>query len=538
MNGPDKDSVPAGWVLATLGQVQLDLAQTVDPSRFPDERFELYSVPSYEHGLPELVTGKAIGSAKQTVDQNVVLLCKINPRINRVWVVGSQTGNRKIASSEWIPFFPLASLEPRFLAHFLRQNVVRDFLAGNASGVGGSLMRVRAATFRDFPFPLAPLPEQQRIGDTLDELLSDLDAGVAALERVRSKLKLYRAAVLKAAVEGALTAEWRKEHPEPASELLKHILAERRRRWEEDQLRKFKEKGREPPKGWKAKYKEPVAPGRTDLPPLPEGWCWTSLDALIVEGPQNGVYLPSTLYGRGVEILRIDDFQNGWIRPREDLKRVEANSDVIATYALHRRNLVINRVNSMTHLGKCCLVADGFSGVLFESNMMRLKIAATANARYVEYYLRSETGRHRLTKDAKWAVNQASINQEDVKRTPVPLPPLHEQDAIAEAVEDQLSIIDHVESDLAAKRNSAQALRQSIMRAAIAGKLVPQDPNDEPASELLKRITSEREQRLREAAAAKKLNDQVYRRARKSSGRIPRAKRGRKEQNHGRIANR
>ena len=98
------------------------------------------------------------------------------------------------------------------------------------------------------------------------------------LTRVREKLKLYRASVLKAAVEGTLTAEWRAQHPkvEPASELLKRILAERRRRWEEEQLRKFKEKGQEPPKNWKAKYKEPVAPDTANLPPLPEGWCWAT----------------------------------------------------------------------------------------------------------------------------------------------------------------------------------------------------------------------------------------------------------------------
>ena len=131
---------------------------------------------------------------------------------------------------------------------------------------------------RPLPVPVAPLNEQRRIVDALDELFSDLDAGVAALERVQAKLKHYRAAVLKAAVEGALTAEWRAQHPatEPASALLTRILAERRRRWEETQLQKFKEAGKEPPKNWKAKYKEPVAPDMTSLPLLPNGWCWVS----------------------------------------------------------------------------------------------------------------------------------------------------------------------------------------------------------------------------------------------------------------------
>ena len=140
-------------------------------------------------------------------------------------------------------------------------------------GVGQ--MRVPAAFLKSLRVPVAPTAEQERIADAFDELLSDLDAGVAALERVRDKLKLYRGAVLKAAVEGALTAQWRRQHPqtEPASELLKRILAERRQRWEAKQLRKFQEKGREPPKNWKAKFKEQVAPDAADLPRLPEGWC-------------------------------------------------------------------------------------------------------------------------------------------------------------------------------------------------------------------------------------------------------------------------
>ena len=138
------------------------------------------------------------------------------------------------------------------------------------------------------PLPSA-VAEQERIADALDELLSDLDAGVAALEGVQAKLKHYRAAVLKAAVEGALTAEWRAQHPdtEPASALLDRILAERRRRWEEAQLQKFKDAGKEPPKNWKAKYQEPVAPDTTNLPLLPDRWCWATLDNLLVRLKRN-----------------------------------------------------------------------------------------------------------------------------------------------------------------------------------------------------------------------------------------------------------
>ena len=119
----------------------------------------------------------------------------------------------------------------------------------------------------------------------IEELFSDLDAGVAALERAKANLKRYRAAVLKAAVEGRLTAAWRAEHPdvEPASELLKRLLTERRKRWEQDQLAKYEAKGKKPPQGWKDKYKEPAPPdARLVARQLPPNWCWTtaSIDQL------------------------------------------------------------------------------------------------------------------------------------------------------------------------------------------------------------------------------------------------------------------
>ena len=355
------------------------------------------------------------------------------------------------------------------------------------------------------PVLLPPAAEQNRIADVLDELFSDLDAGVAALERVRDKLKLYRASVLKAAVEGTLTADWREEHPEgePASELLKRILDERRRRWEADQLRKFEQQGKTPTKNWKTKYKEPVALDTADLPVLPKSWRWSNLDTVTVKGPQNGLYLPSKRYGEGTEILRIDDFQNDWVRPRGNLKKVQAEEDALETYALQVDDLVINRVNSLTHLGKCVIITEQLSGILFESNMMRAKLTTTCDAKYLQYYLHSDSGRRRLTQDAKWAVNQASINQQDVKKTPIPVPPLAEQEAIVEIVEGQLSVVNYLESEVEAKLQNAQALRQAILRHAFTGKLVPQNPNDEPASELLKRISGQRAARARESVSAK-----------------------------------
>ncbi len=137
---------------------------------------------------------------------------------------------------------------------------------------GSTIKHLTATAISKVRFPIPPFNEQRRIVAKIEELFSDLDAGVAALERIKVKLKRYRAAVLKAAVEGRLTTEWRAKNPpkETGPQLLERILRERRCNWEADQLAAFEKAGKKPPAGWKDKYKEPAGPDETNLPELPE----------------------------------------------------------------------------------------------------------------------------------------------------------------------------------------------------------------------------------------------------------------------------
>ena len=162
---------------------------------------------------------------------------------------------------------------------------------------------------------MPPLAEQRRIVDRLDELLSDLDAGVAALERAKVLLGRYRQSVLRAAVTGELTRDWRERHAgqrESGADLLRRILAERRRRWEEAELAKLRAKGKTPrDDSWKRAYREPAAPDTRDLPPLPDGWAWSSFEALIADGPTNG-YSPKTdRSAKGTPSLRLSATTSG-----------------------------------------------------------------------------------------------------------------------------------------------------------------------------------------------------------------------------------
>ncbi len=482
-------------VLATLGELADDpVAQTG-----PTADFVYIDISSIDRETKKIADPKpmallqAPSRAKQLLKTGDVLVSMTRPNLNAVALVPQQL-DRAIGSTG---FHVLRSrwLNPAFLLALVQ---TQSFVDAMSAVVQGALYpAVRPRDIAAYPFKFETPAQQARIVAKLEELLSDLDAGVAELKAAQKKLAQYRQSLLKAAVEGALTAEWRAQHTptETGAQLLERILTERRTRWEAKQLAKFKEQGKAPPKDWQKKYTEPVKPDTADLPQLPVDWAWVSLDALVIDGPQNGLYLPAELYGSGTPILRIDDYQIGWHRARSALNLVSADAATCETYSLAAGDLIINRVNSMTHLGKSLLAGEHLEGVLFESNMMRIELTPAVVGEFVASYLGAEVGRARLTQDAKWAVNQASINQQDVRRTPVPLPPVLEQHAIAEALGEQLQATKDQSVAIDISLNQCTAQRQNILRAAFAGQLVPQDPNDEPASVLLARIRAERAER-------------------------------------------
>jgi type I restriction enzyme S subunit len=392
-----------------------------------------------------------------------------------------------------------AHFDARFLEAYLltqKATVAIDKMKTGGSDSGLNLTHDR---FRPLPVLVAPFNEQQRIMDMVEELLSDLEAGVAALKRVRAKLKHYRAVVLKAAVEGALTAEWRNQHPvhEPASALLDRILAERHSRWEEAQLQKFQDAGKTPPKDWKAKYPEPKAPDTTNLPLLPEGWCWASLDQLGKLDRGRSKHRPrdaEDLYGGPNPFIQTGDV-------RKASQYLRSHTQSYSDAGLKQSKLwpaetlcitIAANIAETAILSYPACFPDSIVGVLLPKQFV--------SVRFVEIFIRH--ARERISAYAP-ATAQKNINNEILRAVAIPLPPVVEQAAIVEAAEDQLSVIEYLEADLEAKLKSAEALRQSILRHAFTGQLVAQNPSDEPASDLLRRIGAEREERARQARVAK-----------------------------------
>ena len=155
------------WGRITLGDIAVQRGGSVDPKKHRDEVFELYSIPAFDVGAPEVIAGSGIGSTKKCVMPKDVMISRIVPHIRRAWVVEREKGHRQIASGEWI-IFRSESVWPQYLRWVLVGNAFHSAFMRTVSGVGGSLLRARPAEVFKLQIPLPPLPEQKRIAGILD----------------------------------------------------------------------------------------------------------------------------------------------------------------------------------------------------------------------------------------------------------------------------------------------------------------------------------------------------------------------------------
>ena len=325
---------------------------------------------------------------------------------------------------------------------------------------GSAQPGVNAAILSTLRLPLAPLNEQHRIVEAIETQFTRLDAAVTALKRSQANLKRYRAAVLNAACEGRLVpteatlAQAEGRSYEPATVLIERILDERRRKWEAENPKK--------------KYQEPVAPDTSGLPELPEGWAWATIDQATIN----------------LDHMRVPINKKERAERDSTIPYYGANGPVgwIDDYIFNEPLVLVVEDETFTGREKpFCYKISGKSWVNNHAHVLRAYAVTTEYLNYsLAYYpftplTTGTTGRRKLTKSA-------------LSNAPYAVPPLAEQHRIVAEVERRLSVIDQLEKTIVTDLARANRLRQSILKQAFAGQLVPQDPNDEPASVLLERI--------------------------------------------------
>jgi len=396
--------------MATLGAYVAKKPKSLDPRKFPNEQFELFSVPSHADGKPEVVEGKTVGASKQMVDDDTVLLCKINPRINRTWVVSSHTGHRKIASSEWMTFPPHPDFLPKYLGYYLRQDELREYLSLNASGVGGSLMRAKPSLIKDYPFPLFPLPQQRRIVSAIELQLGRL-AAVARLHAAKAKLKRYKQAVLKAAVDYAI------ENGDmvPLEELITSIG-----------------------QGWSPKCLNE---------PSPNNETWGVIKTTAI---QPGAYV------------------------QEENKELPSPLKPRPEHELKAGDLLVTRAGPRSRVGITCLVRETRPRLMNCDKAYRLRFdAKRVEPAYIEMLLNSPQITDQLD-DLKTGISDSGVNltQGRFLILEMPVIGLKEQRAMISRTQEATASIAEMETTLDAELLQSTRLRQAVLKRAFEGRLV------------------------------------------------------------------
>ncbi|MDP3208138.1 MAG: restriction endonuclease subunit S [Rhodoglobus sp.] len=402
-------------------------------------------------------------------------------------------GREMSTSQDFVNWVCSPALDPRFLQYlFVAEG--DDILR---FGKGSTHTTIYFEAAEQFRVCIPAINEQRRIVAKLDDMLARSKRAKEELAAIPALLERYRQSVLAAAFRGDLTADWRAKTPEvePASELLKRIRLERRRRWEEAELERLVAKGKAPTdEKWKGKYEEPSAYAAEGLMPLPMGWTWATW--AMIGFSQNGRPFPSSDYqAEGIKLLRPGNlFSDGSVRwtPTNTKCMPESYEAQNRDFVVRSGELIMNLTAQSLKdefLGRTCITA-GDETSLLNQRLGRLTPVLVL-PKYVLWLFKSQLVRSYIDN-----LNTGSLIQHmftsQVNGFVLPIAPLAEQHAIVDTIERSISTAGQASLLASEQVDALDALDRTILTRAFRGELVPQDPNDEPASVLLDRIRAER----------------------------------------------
>ncbi|PZW40189.1 restriction endonuclease subunit S [Pseudomonas sp. URMO17WK12:I2] len=403
-------------------------------------------------------------------------------------------------------FIPRQGVESDFLYYWLSsaKRIAEELASGT------TFLEISGAKAALIPFPLAPTAEQIRIVTKLEGLLSEMDAGVADLTAAQKKLGKYRQSLLKSAVDGALTVEWRaqKKSTETGAQLLERILSERRSRWEARQLTKFAEQGKSPPKGWQKKYPEPIQPDTSKLPHLPERWVWASVEQIASDDPYSlaigpfGSNLKVPDYREsGVPLVFVRNIRSGNYGGGYTKYVTPEKARELSAHSITAGDVLVTKMGDPP--GDADVYPNDQPPAVITADCIKIRCwPGLILPEYLKTVINSHIGKSQIEPMTQ-GVAQKKVSLGRFTSLAVPLPPADEQASIVQAVADaDREALEQLEAiNYSLKQAAVQ--RQNILRAAFSGQLLLQDSNDEAASVLLERIRVERAEREKQPKVRK-----------------------------------
>lgn len=403
---------------------------------------------------------------------------------------------------------PFDGVSPQLLFHYLtsergNKEILKDFRGAAQGGISKSFAE-------KVDLPVMPQAEQRRIVGKIEALQERSRNAREALAEVGPLVEQFRQSLLAAAFRGDLTADWRAANPnvEPATKLLNRIRQERRQKWEQAELSKYEAKGKQPPKGWQDKYKEPTVTFNEDVASvefgISEDNAWEVVPLELLVDPERsipyGIVKTGDPYPGGIPTVRGGDIKRFSIA-FERLKQVNPAVHEQYQRTWLRGGEVLIAIRGT--VGETAVVSNEMKGMNISREVALIPVLPGADSRFLMYLLASPAAQRLITGQVK-GVAQSGINLADLRLLPTPLPSLDEQMEIANRIEQGMLSIEELSRSVGESQSSLFQLDQSILAKAFRGELVPQDPHDEPASVLLERIREAREAQQKKKSTTKR----------------------------------
>ncbi len=490
MNDPLK--IPLSWALTKIENIVFPSDKTNRKNERADVQFKYIDINSIDNSKFRITNPKtyfwreAPSRAQQKVKTEDIVFSTVRPYLKNIGFVPASL-NDQIASTGFCVIRPHV-VSAKYVYHFVLTNqFINDV---NSLAKGTSYPAVTNQVIFDREIPIPPLNEQHRIVAKIEELFSELDNGVENLKLAQNQLKVYRQALLKHAFEGKLTKEWRKENnPEPAEKLLERIKEERQARYEHE-LKEWKVGVKKWEKEGK-KVKKPRKPILSNLKiidndvSLPSAWFWADFENTVLN--LDGDRIPLSSAVRSTRKGNIPYYGATGI------------VDHIDDYLFDGKYLLIGEdgANLLSKSRDLAFIAEGKFWVNNHAHLVQTLSGLDLN--YLCYYFNSL-----ILKEYVSGTAQPKLTQTNLNKIPIPYCSDMEQRLIVDEIESQLSIVEKLEETINSSLKKSDSQRQSILKKAFEGKLVDQDPNDEPASELLNRIQEEKKKYLEEQKRQKK----------------------------------
>ncbi|HAA57591.1 MAG TPA: hypothetical protein DCE42_22685 [Myxococcales bacterium] len=516
-----EDLLPQSWSTAKISEIC-----EVNPkhSKELDDNLQVSFIPMSSvddiSGTIAVNEERALGSVRKGYTHFAdgdVIFAKITPCMQNgksAVAMGLKSG-LACGSTEFYVMRSQGAIQPEYLHRFVRQVSFRSRAQAAMTGVVG-LARVPKTYLESVELPIPPLNEQKRIVSKIKALQGHSGRAREALEAVGPLLEKFRQSVLASAFRGDLTKEWRQNNPdvEPAEVLLSRIREERRTRWIEAAAEKGRARAEakavKANKAWtpadnekvlakefakaEKKYTEPEPPDISGLPELPEGWCWVSLEQLGIH--RSGVSFKSKDFVQdGVQVIRLGNLYQGKFDLCRDPVFMPEGHPEVGKGLLAKGDLVISQTGTRhkRDYGYFVIIPEHDSPLALNQRLLAVSLVSSIAPEWVKYASRLDIYRNHFFSYETGGVNQGNVGIDGVMKGPIPLAPLDESIVLMTKINNALKSITTFSGMRGQKVRLLGKFDQSTLAKAFRGELVPQDPNDEPASVLLERIKAERE---------------------------------------------